>query len=320
MSESDNIIMLPKVKKSLEEKMYMHMKKQEFTEALDIANNLIDHDINELNVNIAKLSCLTNLNKLEEALIFVEGLLKDRCENYYVYLEVYLSLLYETNQFEEIMFVLDEQEDIPKELQTKFHELYSMAYQTNEKLKMVHAKELLTELDVAINADDNLKQWNLINQLRKLHVDPPNKVIELLKLNTIHPVVKTTIFNWLKEIRYDQEVEVVKFNQSIILTPEKTESLTNNLAVTKTMLHLRTIEEDNPTLYQMIEELLIKYIYVNYPNLYPENDARNVAKALALVSEQSLYGELNKEINNEVIAFMNDIQYCYKVYFEVIQG
>src|SRR5699024_5863917 len=80
-------------------------------EALDIANNLIDHDINELNVNIAKLSCLTNLNKLEEALIFVEGLLKDRCENYYVYLEVYLSLLYETNQFEEIMFVLDEEED-----------------------------------------------------------------------------------------------------------------------------------------------------------------------------------------------------------------
>src|SRR5699024_9887873 len=82
----------------------------------------------------AKLSCLTNLNKLEEALIFVEGLLKDRCENYYVYLEVYLSLLYETNQFEEIMFVLDEEEDIPKELQTKFHELYSMAYQTNKTL------------------------------------------------------------------------------------------------------------------------------------------------------------------------------------------
>src|SRR5699024_7578265 len=119
--------------------------------------------------------------------------------------------------------------------------------------------------------------------------------------------------------RYDQEVEVVKFNQSITLTPEKTEGLTNNLAVTKTMLHLRTIEEDNPTLYQMIEELLIKYIYVNYPNLYPENDARNVAKALALVSEQSLYGELNKEINNEVIAFMNDIQYCYKVILKLFK-
>src|SRR5699024_407351 len=101
---------------------------------------------------------------------------------------------------------LDEVEDIPKELQTKFHELYSMAYKTNEKLKMVHATELLTELDIAISADDSLKQWNLINQLRKLYVYAPNILIELLYLNTIHPVVKTTIFNWLKEIRYEQEV------------------------------------------------------------------------------------------------------------------
>src|SRR5690625_7966688 len=112
---------------------------------------------------------------------------------------------------------------------------------------MVHAKELLTELDIAISADDSLKQWNLINQLRKLHVDPPNKVIELLKLNTIHPVVKTTIFNWLKEIRYDQEVEVVKFNQYINLKPAKSEGLTNNLAVNYTMLIVWIIEENIQT-------------------------------------------------------------------------
>lgn len=320
MSESERIIMLPGVKKSLEEQMYTRMKEQEFTEALAISNNLIEHEIDELNINIAKLSCLTSLNKLEDALIFIEGLLSTRDENYYAYFEIYLGLLYETNQYDEVMFILDEQEDIPKELQPKFNELYRIAFQTNEKIKMVSAKELLTELEVVINSEDDLKQWNLINQLRKLKVKPPDNIVDLLKLDTIHPVVKTSIFNWLKELDMKDEVEVIKFNQSKTFMPSETKSLTKNLAVTKTMLHLRSVEEENPTLYQMIEELLIKYIYVNYPILYDENDAKLVAKALEVVSEQSLYGELDIELDKEVVAYMNDIQYCYKVYFEVIES
>lgn len=320
MSDPERIIMLPEVKKSQKEQMYQYMKEHKFTDALAIANNLIEHEIDELNINITKLSCLTSLNKLEEALIFIEGLLGNRDENYYAYFEIYIGLLYETNQYDEVMFILDEQENIPKELQPKFNELYRMAFQTNEKIKMVSAKELLTELEIAINSEDDLKQWNLINQLKKINVKPPNNIVELLKLNTIHPVVKTSIFNWLRELDVKSEVEVVKFNQTKTFIPSKTASLTKNVAVTKTMLHLRKIEEDNPTLYQMIEELLIKFIYVNYPILYDETDAKIVAMALESVSEQSLYGEHNHELSKEVIAFMNEIQYCYKVYFEVIES
>lgn len=320
MSDPERIIMLPEVKKSQKEQMYQYMKEHKFTDALTIANNLIEHEIDELNINITKLSCLTSLNKLEEALIFIEGLLGNRDENYYAYFEIYIGLLYETNQYDEVMFILDEQENIPKELQPKFNELYRMAFQTNEKIKMVSAKELLTELEIAINSEDDLKQWNLINQLKKINVKPPNDIVELLKLNTIHPVVKTSIFNWLRELDLKSEVEVVKFNQTKTFIPSETASLTKNIAVTKTMLHLRKIEEDNPTLYQMIEELLIKFIYVNYPILYDETDAKVVAMALESVSEQSLYGEHNHELSKEVIAFMNDIQYCYKVYFEVIES
>lgn len=320
MSDPERIIMLPEVKKSQKEQMYQYMKEHKFTDALAIANNLIEHEIDELDINITKLSCLTSLNKLEEALIFIEGLLGNRDENYYAYFEIYIGLLYETNQYDEVMFILDEQENIPKELQPKFNELYRMAFQTNEKIKMVSAKELLTELEIAINSEDDLKQWNLINQLKKINVKPPNDIVELLKLNTIHPVVKTSIFNWLRELDLKSEVEVVKFNQTKTFIPSETASLTKNIAVTKTMLHLRKIEEDNPTLYQMIEELLIKFIYVNYPILYDETDAKVVAMALESVSEQSLYGEHNHELSKEVIAFMNDIQYCYKVYFEVIES
>src|SRR5699024_9216531 len=134
--------MLPEVKKSLKEQMYQYMKEHKYTDALAIANNLIEHEIDELNINITKLSCLTSLNKLEEALIFIEGLLGNRDENYYAYFEIYIGLLYETNQYDEVMFILDEKENILKEVQQKCNELYRMDVHNNETIKMYKAKGL----------------------------------------------------------------------------------------------------------------------------------------------------------------------------------
>ncbi len=101
--------------------------------------------------------------------------------------------------------------------EVKFNELYRIAFQTNEKMKLASAKELLADLEDAINAKDNLKQWNVINQLRKLNIKPPDEIIRLLKLEMIHPVVKTTVFNWLFETEYPNDVEIMKFDKSVIL-------------------------------------------------------------------------------------------------------
>ncbi len=319
MNKPDRIIMLPKVKESLETKLYNYIANKNFTEALAVAEQLINHDVDEMNINLAKLSCLTELNKLDEAIIFIEKLLSKEDENYFTYFEIYIGLLYETNQFEEMMRVIDEKE-IPEELKEAFNELYRIAFQTNEKIKLASSKELLTELEVAINTNESLKQWNLINQLRKINIKPPEKIIELLKLASIHPVVKTTIFSWLRETQYSKEVKITKFEETKILIPSDTDSLTTHSAVIKTIFYLTNIEEENPTLYQMIEEMLIKYIYVNYPILYEEKEAQYVAEALEYLCKRSLYGELNKNLSDIITNYMDNIEYCYKVYFEVIES
>lgn len=319
MAESDRVIMLPKVKQSLKEQAFNNIANKKFTEALAITEKLIDHDVDEMNIYLAKLSCLTELNKLDEAIIFIEELLSKEDENHFTYFEIYIGLLYETNQFEEVMKELDEKE-IPEEQKQGFNELYRIAFQTNEKMKMASSKEFLTELEIAINSNESLKQWNLINQLRKIDVKPPQNIIELLKMDNIHSVVKTAVFSWLRDKQYAAEVEVVKFNKSKIMTPRHTESLTTDAAVVKTIFHLTNVEEENPTLYQMIEEMLIKYIYVNYPILYDESDAKYVAEALEALCKRNLYGELNNNLNDVIKKYMKNIEYCYKVYFEVIES
>src|SRR5699024_15318 len=319
MSDSDRIIMLPGLKKSLEQKMHAYIEDKNYSEALSIANELIEHDVQDININLIKLSCLTELNKLDDAVSFIEDLLQKQDKHYYSYFEIYLGLLYETEQYEEIMHTLDETE-IPEASKPVFDDFYRIAFQTNEKIKLASAKELITELEVVINRKDNLKQWNLINQLRKLKVKPPNDIIRLLKLDIIHPVVKTAVFSWLHETQYQDEVEIVKFDQTLSISPAKTENLTSHPVVKKTIFYLTRIEDENPSLYTMIEEMLIKYFYVNYPILPNESEAKEIAEALEILCRQSLYCEINEEINNELKHYMKDIEKSYKVYFEVIES
>src|SRR5699024_12191435 len=72
MSDSDRIIMLPGLKKSLEQKMHAYIEDKNYSEALSIANELIEHDVQDININLIKLSCLTELNKLDDAVSFIE--------------------------------------------------------------------------------------------------------------------------------------------------------------------------------------------------------------------------------------------------------
>lgn len=319
MSESDRIIMLPALQRSLENQVYEYIEDKKYQEALAISNELIDHEVYDININLAKLSCLTKLNRLDDARIFIEALLQKEDKHYFTYFEIYIGILYETNQYKEIMELIDETA-IPKESKEKFNELYRIAFQTNEKMKLASAKELLADLEEAINAKDNSKQWNIINHLRKLNIKPPDEIIRLLKLEIIHPVVKTTIFNWLFEVEYQKDIEIIKFNKSLILNPSESEGITAHLFVIKTMFYLTKIEAENPTLFQMIEEMLIKYIYVNFPILPNESEAENIAIALEALCKQSLYGEIDIDINKKIEKYMNEIAYCYKVYFEVIES
>lgn len=319
MSDSDRIIMRPGLRDSLEKQMHAYIEEKKYSEALSVANELIEHDVQDINVNLIKLSCLTELNRLNDAVFFIEDLLQKQDKHYYSYFEIYLGLLYETEQYEEIMHTLDGTE-IPEASKPVFDDLYRIAFQTNEKIKLATAKELIAELEVVINTKDNLKQWNLMNQLRNLKVKPPNDIIRLLKLDIIHPVVKTAVFSWLNETQYQNEVEINKFNQTLNLVPAKTENLTSHPVVRKTIFYLTKIEDENPSLYNMIEEMLIKYFYVNYPILPDESEAKQIAEALELLCKQSLYGESSKEIKEDLKQYMKEIEKSYKIYFEVIES
>ena len=317
--KTDRIIMLPHVQKDLEKEALELIEDKKLEQAIEVIDQLIFHEIDHINLHIAKSFCLVGLNRIEEALIFIEGLLGKATEDYYVYLDYYVSLLFKNNEFEEILKVIKEESpNLPKVLEPVFSEHQKMAFQMSEKMKLVQAKELLTSLEAAINQDQANKQWLLINQLRKLQIQPPSEIRNLLRLDSIHPVVKTSLFNWYRTIELNELLKISKFDTELEINPKNFPNMVKHPVVEKTLIYLLAIEQENPTLYKLIEDIFIKYIYVHYPILYSEDEAKNVANALKVLSEKSLYGEVIQNENEKIQHYIDEISLANRAYYEVI--
>lgn len=322
-----NVIMFPSWQENLEEKSVQLVNEKKFSEALKTIDKLISHNASTFNTNMLKLLCHVELDEYDEAMYFCESILTAEESvdyDYYAYLEFYLTILYQTNNFEELITVYEEEErerTIPEYFKKRFEELYKLSYQMNEQKKHSDSLQYLKELEKMINEKNVRGQWEFINGLRKIGLTPPNEVIQLLSLHSIHPVTKTTIFNWLKETNFSEIVEVEKFGETVNVIPNEVEKLGKHPIIKKTMFYLVDIEQDNPSLYEMIEDLLIRYTYVKYPIFYCEDDASSVAEALIYIGKKNLYLPVYSEkISKKVNDYIKDINHCNELYLNVIES
>src|SRR5690625_1482183 len=105
--------MFPSWQENIEEKSVLLVNEKKFNEALKTIDKLISHNASTFTTNMIKLLCHVELDKYDEAIYFCESILmaEESVEyDYYAYLEFYLTILYQTNNFEELITVYEEEE------------------------------------------------------------------------------------------------------------------------------------------------------------------------------------------------------------------
>src|SRR5699024_12472514 len=111
----------------------------------------------------------------------------------------------------------------------------------------------------------------------------------------IHPVIKTSIFHWLQDLNYAQVVKIHKFNEELDVIPINIQSIKYHPIFKQTMFIFSDLEQQNPSLYTMLEQLLYRYTYVRYPFFPPKDSILVIAQALRQLGEK--YINLHKEID-----------------------
>lgn len=319
VSESSNIILFPKVKRLFEEienESYEAIQEQHYEIALEKLNYLEAHQYVSYDIHISKLICLIKLKQLEAAEQYCEDLLQIKNPKYLDYLDYYLMILYDRNKFTEIMFIIKTEEKtntLPQVYRNKFRELYRLAYHHN----LIISEELMGELNGAITDHNHRKQWHLLNKWKKLNMDAPQMVIQLLKKRDIHPAVKTLILEILRRRKTESTVIVEKFNETVTINIKDLLKITEHPVYEKSLKRISYLEQENPSLFSLVQELLFQFSYIRYPLFYSKNEVENVTDALIHLGYNNLALTDQQEYSGQVCRYIDMIQLCSELYLNI---
>jgi len=327
MRSENNVILFPKWKNKLEKESLEALKNKQFEIALRKLNKLLSYQVNDHEIITGKLICLMELNRYNEAQDLCEELILEDSDHYYQYIHIYLTLLFQTSQYDLLMEQAEMElanSSLPESYRNQFEQLYDMSEKMKMDVNVEKSEKILDDLFQIVNENDHVSQWQLVENLRKMKINPTNRVAELLVAPHIHPVVKTAIFKWMKDLRMSQEVKIHKFSSELFLIPDETPEIRNQEIYQEIEKVIIDVEQQNPTLFYMIEQILYRYAYVLYPLLPPNGEAREIGEALVEIGEKYLnihnQHERFTEISGErVNHYIEIIKMCESLYMSVVE-
>jgi len=122
----------------------------------------------------------------------------------------------------------------------------------------------------------------------------------------------------MKYRQIDSHIEVEKFGKSKTHKLQQLQKPDVHPAYEKTLSVIQYIEQDNPTLYSLMTELLYHFIYIRYPVLYPMEDIESVADALIQIGTNNLsLTSENKEVSSKTKDYMKMIKLCSELFLTI---
>lgn len=266
-----------------------------------------------------KLFCLRKLERWDEVESISELLLeKKKDPNAAEYFLYYLTSLYQRQQYELVIELIKERKT--DATFTKEHRAY-LVHLYNECFHKVSKKlnEIYKKLQLAIISKNEPEQWVLINKWKLLNAQPSKLIIQMLSLDEVHPIVKTNILVTLKERNIDEKISVIKNNRKLENNVSNILPLEQQPLFIETLKHLQVIEQKDPTLFSLVNELLQPYFEYEYPFLDHIEESELIAIAAISMAELQLTGETSFDVTGDeaIYAFQKRIKKSYESFLRL---
>jgi len=320
--ETKNIVIFPKWKEALERESFQLLKEKEYETALAMFNELIKHGESTHEIIFGKLLCLAELEKLEKAIKILEQLIFQENDQRHEYIHMYLTMLYQTNEYEQLINTVRQMEQInhfPKQYREHIEQLYLMSQtkkaENEQKIKSKYNKRLLE----IIETNKYEEQRHLIRTLKKVRATPSEDMFELLRNERIHPVIKTDLLFWFKTVGITQSLNLEKLGLYLSVEPIKLTPITDQTIYDDVHSHLHYLENEDPTLLTLIEKTFKRFLYVWYPFPLKQAQTKYFATALKAIVDPKRTDETYTNFNPLVNKFMKRISICEALYLSVIE-
>ncbi|MBU5593613.1 hypothetical protein KQI76_00370 [Amphibacillus sp. MSJ-3] len=327
MNEQDHkLILFPKQRLELEQAAFHAMQEKEFYQALTYFDQLIDYGINDQDIVLGKLTCLIELGKQSEAEEICEELIARKDEDYFSYINVYATLLFQFHKHKDVAQLLEEvlnDKGIPDPLKGQLEKLYEVNQPLVDEQMEQEAKITKHELVDAFESNDSLAQWHLVNHLQNTDIAPYIKLFEQMLISEdVHPVIKTVIVGLLQAKSIDRNFKVKKFGLQIMINPSRFPYMNEHPFREALRKELINYEQENPTFFQLGEKLIDRYFYVLYPLSPAMTELDIVKEAIIAIVQASFEPKSNVSKENyseDTLAMMNQMIEIEKIYFSIME-
>ncbi|TWJ35233.1 hypothetical protein CHCC5027_2985 [Bacillus paralicheniformis] len=271
--KNSKIIPFPNVKERLVHKGMAALKEKNYHEALRLFSEAKRYDDEESDIYLGMAICLLEIGELEEAKGICEKMLKEGHGHYFTVLQVYMTILIQLRQYEKVKETIEavlEENKLPPESAEQFYKLLDFSRKMTEDPGPEDITEDLPEteeVDQERVLNDTEEQVKLLHGLKDRNLTSYIGLLKTILQNpSAHPVVKTMILQLLAESDHEKPTLVAKFGDSMTINPTETVK-PDDMPILKHVLSVLddTLGNENPTLYQAVEELWRRHIYVLYP-------------------------------------------------------
>ena len=319
--DSKNIVIFPKWKEHLKRDSFKLLKEKKYTEALQTFNELLKHGESTHEIIFGQLLCLAELERLSEAIHILEQLIFDQGKTRFEYVHMYITMLYQSNEYEQLVEVVDEMDviqDFPKQYIEHIEQLYMMSktykLENVRKLKTKYSERLIEISE----SNQYQEQRHIIHSLSHAQILPTENMYDLLSNPKVHPVIKTDLLLWFKKVGINNILNLEKLGLYKSITPNNLPKIDEQLLYNNIFDHLKYLENEDPTLLALIEKTFSRFLYVWYPFPIDVEKTRHFAKALKIIVEPESVAEKPKNYDSLVKEFMKTISICEALYLSVI--
>jgi tetratricopeptide (TPR) repeat protein len=267
-----NVILFPELEKRLLEKGIECLQSKEFKQAIELFEEALSIEPANKDAYIGLVLAYYETGAFQKAKHLSGTMLKEGIGDYFETVELYLMILVQLHQYEDIVTTIEallEEKEVPAEKTDHFLKLLDFSKRMADE-QPIREENVLEEADEGELLFDNSDPNALLLTVARLankNIRPFIKEIsEYLDNEEGHPFIKTMLINTLKEQDVDQEISIEKFGWRKTINPTGLFDIYENEEKDRILNILKNdLESDDPILLQHITSLFERHLFLLYP-------------------------------------------------------
>lgn len=249
MDKKENtVVLFPQLSERYIDQGFMALRERKFEDALRCFEILRQYNGETEQTELASVICLLELKRMEDSKERCEKLLETGTVLFGDILETYVTILVQTNDYVGVIETVEEvlqKKELTVEQREKLAQLAQFAESmlNGDETTLIESDFDLEEFSENLFVESFGQQLQVINALSIKNLEKALPALQKFLIDsTRHPYLKTSIIYKMVEKRIEEEIEVEKFGEKIMVIPAH---LGHNDECSKRVIHILSNRLEN---------------------------------------------------------------------------